>query len=385
MKLPQRVRKVPPYLFAELDKVLQVRRDAGIKLTSLAIGDPDQPTPAPIIEALKQAADNPANHRYPPYPGLKPLRVKIAEFMKKRFGVTLDPDKEILVLIGSKEGIGHAVWGLVEAGDTVLIPDPGYPSYSAVTTFAEADAHFMPLHEESGYLPDFAEIPKDVLGRARLMILNYPNNPTGALAPLSFHQKAVEFAKAHDIGIMHDNAYSEVYYESPSPSILQVPGAMDCAIEMHSFSKTFNMTGWRLGWACGNAEMIKALYVIKTNLDSSVFNAVQLAGIRGLELVDSIAPEIRDRYRKRRDVAYRKMQAIGFKPYLPGGAFYLWSRLPKGWTDSMKFVIDMVDRAHVVFSPGVGYGPNGEGYFRLALTQNEDVIESALSAVAKAL
>lgn len=385
MRLPERVTKVPPYLFAELDKALQKYRDAGVKLTSLAIGDPDQPTPQPIIDALKTAVDDPANHRYPAYPGMRLLRVKIAEFMQKRFGVSLNPDTEILVLIGSKEGIGHAVWGLVEKGDTVLVPDPGYPSYSAVTTFAEGNVASIQLYEQNGFLPVFNDIPKSALDKARLLFLNYPNNPTGALAPLDFHARAVEFAKSRDLLIIHDNAYSEIYYENPSPSILQVPGAMDCAIELHSFSKTFNMTGWRLGWACGNAEMIKALYVIKTNIDSSVFNPVQIAGMKGFDIIDSVTPAIRDRYRKRRDVAVAKLRSMGLQPYVPGGAFYLWTPLPAGWSDSMKFVMHIVDKAHVVFSPGIGYGPNGAGYFRLALTQSEPVIESALDAVAKAL
>ncbi len=386
MKFPERIQKVPPYIFAELDKIIEEKREKGIHLMNVAQGDPDTPTPVEIVEELTAQAHRPENHRYPSYTGMKPLREKIAEWMKQRFQVSLDVETEIMVLIGAKEGIAHTVWGVVERGETLFTPDPAYPTYFASGYFSDARLYRMPLLPENQFLPNLDAIPEKDWKGARLMLLNYPNNPTSATATLSFFQKAVEWAKEHSLWILHDNAYSEIYYQEPSPSILQVREAKDVAVELHSFSKTFNMTGWRLGWIAGNAEVLRALYVIKTNVDSGVFNPVQYAGIRALDLYSEVAEHMRGVYRRRRDMVVAEWQKIGLSPFPCLGTFYLWIPLPHTYkNNSMAFVKDMVEKAEVILSPGVGYGQYGEGYFRMALTQPDDVLERAMHSLSRAL
>lgn len=386
MKFPERIQKVPPYIFAELDKIIEEKREKGIHLMNVAQGDPDTPTPAEIVEELTAQAHRPENHRYPSYTGMKPLRERIAQWMKQRFQVSLDVETEIMVLIGAKEGIAHTAWGVVERGETLFTPDPAYPTYFASGYFSDARLYRMPLLPENQFLPNLDAIPEKDWKGARLMLLNYPNNPTTATAPLSFFQKAVEWAKEHSLWILHDNAYSEIYYQEPSPSILQVRDAKDVAVELHSFSKTFNMTGWRLGWIAGNAEVLRALYVIKTNVDSGVFNPVQYAGIRALDLYSEVAEHMRGVYRRRRDMVVAEWQKIGLSPFPCLGTFYLWIPLPHTYkNNSMAFVKDMVEKAEVILSPGVGYGQYGEGYFRMALTQPDDVLERAMHSLSRAL
>jgi len=386
VKFPKRIQKVPPYIFAEIDKIIEQKKEKGIQLINVAQGDPDTPTPEEIVEELTIQAHRPENHRYPSYIGMRPLRENIARWMQKRFGVALDPEREIMVLIGAKEGIAHTAWAMVERGEALLTPDPAYPTYFASGYFADATLYRMPLLPENQFLPDLNAIPEKIWKKAKLMLLNYPNNPTSACADLSFFQKVVEWAKEHSVFILHDNAYSEIYYEDPSPSILQVPGAKEVAVELHSFSKTFNMTGWRLGWIAGNAEILQALYVVKTNVDSGVFNPIQYAGIRALDIYSEVAERMRAMYRQRRDKVVAEWQKIGLSPFPCRGTFYLWIPLPTPYkNNSMAFVKEMVERAEVILSPGVGYGKYGEGYVRMALTQPDDVLEEAMASLARAL
>ncbi len=375
------MKNLPPYLFAVIDKMKQDALAKGIDLIDLSIGDPDIPTPKHIIDAMKTAVEKPVHHRYPSYEGMLSYREAVAGWYKQRFNVSLDPKTEVLSLIGSKEGIGHIPLAFVNPGDVVLVPSPGYPVYPVGTMFASGESHIMPLKEENGFLPDFKAIPKDVLKRAKLMFLNYPNNPTAAVASEAFYKEAIALAEKYNIIICHDAAYSEIYYDNEKPiSFLNVDGAKDVGIEFHSLSKTYNMTGWRIGFAVGNKDVIAGLGKIKTNLDSGVFQAIQEASIVALQTEDSILSEIRKTYQERRDALYEGLKGLGLQINKPNATFYLWTKAPSGF-DSTKFVAHLVEKAGVLGTPGIGFGAHGEGYIRFALTQNVNRIKEAVERI----
>ena len=363
----QRLDKIPPYLFNEIAAAKRKALAEGRDLIDLGIGDPDQPTPAPIIEALAQAAQNPATHRYDETnAGWTPFLEAVSTWAKRRFNVEIDALTEAMLLIGSKEGLSHLAWAYIDPGDLSLVPDPAYTVYKVNTLMAGGETYAMPLLEENGFLPDLSAIPSDIAKRAKLLWLNYPNNPTGAVAPLSFYEDAVKFAREYNLLLVNDAAYTEVAYDGYKPvSVLQVPGAKDVSIELHSLSKMFNMTGWRIGFAMGNAEAIGVLNKLKSNLDSKQFPAISLAAAHALLEVDN-KPTL-DLYKKRRDILCDGLTALGWKIRKPEAALYVWTRVPAGYT-SMSFAKFLLDEAGVLVIPGVGYGEFGEGYIRMSLT-----------------
>ena len=382
MKFASRIDRVPPYLFVEISRRIAEKRAAGADVISFGIGDPDMPTPDGIVDALRETSLAPANHRYPETDGLPELRRAVSDWYGRRFGVELDSDTEVLPLIGAKEGIGHAALCFVDPGDTVLVPDPGYPVYSVGTWFAGGECHFMPLTEEGGWLPDLAAVPDDVADSATAMWLNYPNNPTGAVASLDFLAEAAEFARAHGIALLHDAAYTECAFDGyRPPSLLQVPGAMDLGLEFHSLSKSYNMTGWRVGMAVGNAEMIRALMVIKSNLDSGIPQAIQHMAIEALRAGDADASAQSAIYQRRRDRVVGTLRAMGLSVEAPRAGLYVWARVPPGYT-SAELTGLLLDEVDVVVTPGNGYGPSGEGYVRFSLTIAETDMERGLRRLA---
>ena len=378
MRRSKRIEKVPPYLFVGISRKKAEKKAKGIQVIDFGIGDPDIPTPGPIIDTLREAAMDTPNHRYPETEGLPSFRAAAADWYQRRFGISLDPEKEVLSLIGAKEGIGHAALCFVDPGDTVLVPDPGYPVYSVGTWFAGGECHWMPLLEENGWLPDLDAIPADVAESARVMWINYPNNPTGAIANLDYFAKVVDFAKANDILVMHDACYTEVAYDGHRPvSFLQVPGAMDIALEFHSLSKSYNMTGWRLGVAVGNAELVDALMVVKSNLDSGVPQAIQAMGIDALNgPIDSVDGR-NAVYQRRRDLVVEALQRIGLHVDPPRASLYVWARIPDGYT-SAELTEMLLEERDIVVTPGSGYGQYGEGYIRLSLTIPDSELERGL-------
>ncbi|MEW6116390.1 MAG: LL-diaminopimelate aminotransferase [Nitrospirota bacterium] len=385
IQMADRVKSLPPYLFASIDKMKQEALAKGVDLIDLSIGDPDLPTPAHIVEAMKEAVEKPVHHRYPSYEGMLSYREAVAQWYTQRFNVSLDPRTEVLSLIGSKEGIGHIPLAFVNPGDVVLVPSPGYPVYPVGTLFAGGESHIMPLREENGFLPDFKAIPEDILKRAKLMFLNYPNNPTAAIAGEKFFREAIALAVKYNIIICHDAAYSEVYYDGERPmSFLQVDGAKEVGIEFHSLSKTYNMTGWRIGFAVGNKDVIAGLGKIKSNLDSGVFQAIQEASIVALQTEEPVLSEIRNVYQKRRDTLYEGLTGLGIKVNRPKATFYLWAHVPSGF-DSTTFVSHLLNKAGVLGTPGVGFGAPGEGYIRFALTQSAERIQEAVERIKKTL
>lgn len=379
----RRLQVLPPYVFAELDRMKQEQVKRGVDIISLGIGDPDLPTPPHIIQALATAAADPRNHQYPSYEGMLSFRKAVADWYQARFGVALDPNKEVLTLIGSKEGVGHLPLALIDPGDVVLVPDPAYPVYQAGTLFAGGEAFPLPLTRERGFLPDLDAVPADVLGRARILWLNYPNNPTGAIAPREFLAKAVEFARRHRLILAHDAPYSELAFDGYRPeSILGIEGAKEVAIEFHSVSKTYNMTGWRLAFAVGNAEILAGLGRIKQNLDSGVFQAVQFAGIAALTGPQQCVAENCRIYQERRDVLVKGFREMGFEVASPKATFYLWLPVPKGFT-SASFTAELLVKAGVVVTPGSGFGAAGEGYVRSTFTVSVDRIREAVERIKK--
>jgi LL-diaminopimelate aminotransferase len=385
VQLADRVRSLPPYLFATIDKMKDEALARGVDLINLSIGDPDVPTPQHIVEAMQAAVVKAEHHQYPSYEGMLSFRTAVAEWYKARFNVTLDAKTEVLSLIGSKEGIGHIPLAFVNPGDVVLVPSPGYPVYPVGTLFAGGESHLMPLLEKNNYLPDFTIIPEDVLKRAKLMFLNYPNNPTSAGAPKSFYEEAIALAKKYNIIICHDAAYSEVYFDGERPmSFLEVDGAKEVGIEFHSLSKTYNMTGWRIGFAVGNAQVLAGLGKIKSNLDSGVFQAVQEASIVALRTDDAILADLRRIFEERRDVMYEGLTSLGLKVQKPQATFYLWAKVPDGH-DSSGFVAHLLNNAGVLGTPGVGFGAPGEGYIRFALTKPVGRIREAVERIKKVL
>ena len=378
MELAERIRKLPPYLFVEISRKIAEKRAQGVDIITFGIGDPDLPTPKHILDALKEAADVPANHRYPESEGLPELRGSIAGWYERRFGLSFDPNKEVLPLIGSKEGIGHMALCLIDPGDVALVPDPGYPVYSIGTMFAGGESHFLPLTEENDFLVDFGAIPEDVARRAKVLWLNYPNNPTGAVADIGFFEEAVAFAKKYDIVVCHDGPYSEVAFDDYKPvSFLQAKGARDVGVEFHSFSKSYNMTGWRIGMAVGNPTLIDALMRVKSNLDSGIPQAIQRMAIAAAEGPQDTIGEHNAIYQRRRDRVVSVLQGLGLRVRPPKASLYVWARVPEGFT-SAQYATRLLDELGIVVTPGAGYGEHGEHYIRLSLTIADDRMEEGL-------
>ncbi|MFC1698484.1 LL-diaminopimelate aminotransferase [Candidatus Omnitrophota bacterium] len=381
-----RLKKLPPYLFAEIDKAKRLARAAGQDIIDLGVGDPDQPTPEHVIAKLHQAALDPSNHHYALDFGMSSLRTAIAKWYQQRFNIALDPDKEILPLIGSKEGLAHLPLGLVNPDQVVLIPEPCYPPYRSAALFAGAQPVNLPLLADNDFLPKIESIDSSILSRAKLLFLNYPNNPTAACATPKFFSQVVAFARQHQIAIAQDAAYSEITFDGYSaPSILQVEGARELAVEFYSLSKTYNMTGWRIGWACGNGEIIAHLGQVKSNIDSGIFQAVQLAGIAALNSPSEQIRSLLELYQERRDLLCQGLSEIGWQVKKPKATFYIWTKLPKGQTDSIKFAQLLLDQVGVVATPGVGFGPSGEGYIRMALTVAKPRLQEAVARIKKVI
>lgn len=381
MRFANRIANLPPYLFAQIDKKIAEKKAAGVDVISLGIGDPDLPTPDNIIKKVCEQAANPDNHRYPSYFGMPAFRESIAAWYKKRFDVDLDPNTEVLPLIGSKEGIAHISLAMLDPGDVTLVADPGYPVYNTGTILAGAESHFLPLLDENDFLPKLDEIPEEVVDRAKTIFLNYPNNPTSAIAPDSFFEDLVAWSKKTGVMVAHDNPYSELTYDGyVAPSFLQYPGAKDVGIEFHSLSKTYNMTGWRIGWACGNAEVIEKLGTVKSNIDSGIFNAVQYAGIEALEGPQDIVAEMREVYQRRRDLVMSALNRMGLKARTPKATIYVWVRVPEGY-NSASFATHVLEKSGVVVPPGSGYGPSGEGFIRISLTISDDRLAEAMERI----
>ncbi|BDG60665.1 LL-diaminopimelate aminotransferase [Caldinitratiruptor microaerophilus] len=377
----RRIESVPPYLFAEIDRKRREVAARGVDVISLGIGDPDLPTPDFVVERMAQEIRDPRWHRYPDYEGHPAFRRAVASFYRRRFGVEIDPDREVLALIGSKEGLAHLIWAYVDPGDVVLVPDPAYPVYLTQTRLAGGEPYVMPLRRERGFLPDLGAIPTDVARRAKLLFVNYPNNPTGAVADRAFYEEAVAFCRQHDILLVSDNAYSEMTFDGfVAPSALEVPGARDVTVEFWSLSKPFNMTGWRIAAAVGNADALyRALGIVKTNLDSGQFTAIQMAAAAALESPEAEAfiRRMNAVYARRRDMAVQALRRMGLDVEAPRGTFYLWVPVPAGHT-STSFATLLLEKAGVVVTPGIGYGPGGEGYVRLSLCLPDERLQEAL-------
>jgi LL-diaminopimelate aminotransferase len=380
-----RLKKLPPYLFVELDKAKRAAREAGRDVIDLGIGDPDIPTPSFIIDALNKAARDPKNHRYPLDQGLPEFRQSIAKWFKKRYGVDLDPDSEIYPLIGSKEGIAHMPLAFINPGDAVLVPDPCYPPYRSGTLFAGGEVIKMPLLEKNHFLPDLKAINHAIIHKVRMMFVNYPNNPTGAVCDNKFFKDVIEFAAKHNIIVCQDAAYSEMGYDGyKAPSILEIDGARDVAIEFHSLSKTFNMTGWRIGFACGNRELIDGLAKVKANVDSGVFFAIQRAGIAAYNNYDRHMKSVIKLYEERRDALVDGLKELGWNVEKPKATFYVWVRVPSRYT-SATLAKALLEKCDIVATPGNGFGESGEGYIRFALTVDKKRIREAVERIKKRL
>ena len=379
-----RLKELPPYLFVDIDKAKRKAMAEGRDVINLGIGDPDLPTLPHIIDAMKTALDDPANHHYALDAGLEGLRQAIADWFHSRFQVKLDRNTEIYPLIGSKEGLAHLPLGIINPNDKVWITDPAYPAYQASVLFAGGKITRIPLKESQNFLPDLSKLPS-VKG-VKAMFVNYPNNPTAACATKEFYKQLVEFARANHIILISDMAYSEIYYEGVKPvSILEIAGAKEIAIEFHSLSKTYNMTGWRIGWACGDAKLIAALAKVKSNYDSGIFQAIQVAGIAALRTPAEEIDDLRRLYEERRDCLINGLRSLGWKIPPPPAAFYVWAKIPKCFQDSMQASKTMLDQADIVATPGVGFGPAGEGYIRMALTVPKDRLAEAVTRLSKIL
>ncbi|MFQ5896539.1 MAG: LL-diaminopimelate aminotransferase [Nitrospinota bacterium] len=374
----ERLRRLPPYLFAEIDRKKREAIARGVDIISLGVGDPDLPTAPHVIAALRRAAEDPKNHQYPSYEGVQAFREAVADWYRGRFEVDLDSEREVLSLIGSKEGIAHIPLAFLNPGDVALVPEPAYPVYQVGTLFAGGEPYSLPLRKEREFLPDLDAIPPEVARRAKILFLNYPNNPTAAVAPLDFFERVVAFARRHGLVVCHDAAYSEVAFDGYRPrSFLQVPGAKEVGVEFHSLSKTYNMTGWRIGFAVGNAEVLAGLGSIKTNVDSGVFQAVQEAGIEALRGDQGCVEAMRNTYERRRDILADGLRRLGLRLEKSRATFYLWVEVPKGH-DSTSFCGLLLDKAGVVTTPGVGFGQAGEGFVRMTLTVDEERLREVL-------
>lgn len=373
-----RLRKLPPYLFKEIDRKKAEAIAQGVNIIDLGVGDPDLPTPPHIIEALKRAVEDPAHHRYPSYSGMNDFKEAVAQWYRKRFGVELDPHSEVVSLIGSKEGIAHFPLAFINPGDVALVPTPAYPVYHIATLFAGGESFFMPLLGENNFLPDLDMIPDEIAAKAKIMFINYPNNPTSAVADIEFFSRVVRFAMDREIVVCHDAAYTELAFDGyRPPSFLEIEGAKDVGLEFHSLSKTYNMTGWRIGFAVGNRQAIEGLGAIKSNIDSGVFQAVQMAGVESLRGDQSCVREMVEVYTKRRDLMVKGLNDAGFQVEPPKATFYMWVKVPEGYT-SGKLASRVLEEAGLVVTPGNGFGEPGEGYFRIALTQTRERLAEAI-------
>lgn len=378
IEMSKRIDQIPPYLFAEIDRKKEEMKRKGMDLIDLGIGDPDLPTPKPIIERLKKGAEDPRNHRYPSYEGMIEFRTAVAQWYERRFGVKLDPAKEVLSLIGSKEGIAHIPLAFVNPGDYVLVPSPGYPVYRVSTLFAGGIPYFLPLRKENGFLPNFSDIPRKIVEKAKLLFINYPNNPTSAIAERHFFEEVVDFAQRYEIIVCHDAAYSEIAFDGYRPiSFMEIKGGKEVGIEFHSLSKTFNMTGWRIGFVVGHSEILSGLGRVKTNIDSGLFQAIQEAGIEAFSHFETPLLETIQIYQNRRDIMVQGLREIGLEVEPPKATFYLWIQVPKGYT-SAQFATLLLEQAGIVATPGNGFGEEGEGYIRMALTVNESKLREAI-------
>jgi LL-diaminopimelate aminotransferase len=378
-----RLKQLPPYLFAELDRKKAEAKSRGVDVIDLGVGDPDLPTPDNIINKLTEAAREPCYHRYPSYTGMNEFRKAVGRWYKKRTGVDLEPIQEVVSLIGSKEGIAHIPLAFINPGDVVLVPSPAYPVYAIATMFAGGIPYEMPLLKENNFLPDLSAMPVDILAKAKMMFLNYPNNPTAAIATQDFFRIVVDFARQHNIMICHDFAYSEMAFDSyVPPSFLETPGAMDVGIEFHSLSKTYNMTGWRIGWAAGNSKIIGGLGRIKSNIDSGIFEAIQVAGIEALEGDQQCLADMRDIYTERRDILVDGLKKLGLNVEPPKATFYIWFEAPSGYTSS-AFANLLLEKSGIMATPGNGFGAPGEGYVRMALTVPKERLAEAVHRMAK--
>jgi LL-diaminopimelate aminotransferase len=378
VKQASRIEKIPPYIFARIDKKKEEARKKGLDLVDLSIGDPDLPTPEHIVRKMQEATADPKNHRYPSYEGMFEFRKAVADWYMRRFGVELNPATEVVTLIGSKEGIAHMPWAYLDKDDVALIPSPGYPVYKVATLLAGGIPYILPLREEHQFLPVFENVPEDVRGKAKLLFINYPNNPTGAHADDEVYEKAIYGARKYDILICHDAAYSEVTFDGyQAKSILQFDKNKKYCVEFHSLSKTYCMTGWRIGFAVGNAEAIQNLGRLKTNIDSGVFQAIQYAAIEALTGSQESVDAMKTIYARRRDVVIDGLTSVGFRVQKPLGTFYVWARVPAGFS-SAEFCEKVIEEKGVVVTPGSGFGDEGEGYFRISTTTSEDRIQEAI-------
>jgi LL-diaminopimelate aminotransferase len=376
-ELADRLKALPPYLFAEIDRMKAEKIREGVKVIDFGVGDPDLPTPPHIVQSLCESAGREENQKYPSYEGMLSFREAVAEYYMRRKGVKLNPETEVVSLIGSKEGIAHLPLAFVNPGDYVIVPDPGYPVYQGASILAGGKRYPLILEEERGFLPDFDKIPSDVASKAKIMFLNYPNNPTGAVCDGEFVKSAVDFCKDNDIILAHDAAYTDLYFEERPISFLEIDSTFEVVVEFNSLSKTYNMTGWRIAFAVGNPDILSGLLKVKTNVDSGVFQAIQHAGITALTGSDEFIEENNRIYMERRDVLVEGLESLGLKVYKPKATFYVWCKVPDGY-DSMGFVKHLLNSAGILATPGVGFGEGGEGFVRFALTRDVEVIREAV-------
>jgi len=385
VRFARRLDQVPPYLFAEIERRIAAMRAEGVDVISLGIGDPDLPTPPAVVEALERAVERPETHQYPSNRGLGAFREAVAGFYARRFDVEVDPETEVIPVLGGKEAVAHVALACLDPGDVALAPDPGYPPYTSGPVFAGAEVHYLPLREENAFMPDLDAIPAETAARANLLYFNYPNNPTGAVVADGFFERAVAFAREHALIAIHDSAYTEIAFDGyRPPSFLATAGAKDVGAEIFSLSKGWNMTGWRIGWIAGNAEVVERYRQLKTNLDSGMFDALQLAGAAALTDVPAFPLEMSEIYRRRRDLMLDALAAIGIDVEAPRATPYLWIRVPDGH-DSASFTELVLEQAAVIVSPGPSFGPSGEGYVRISLTVADERLEEAASRIASSL
>jgi LL-diaminopimelate aminotransferase len=385
MRFARRLDQVPPYLFAVIERRIEAMRAEGVDVISLGIGDPDLPTPPAVIEALQRAVERPETHRYPSNSGLVAFREAVSSFYARRFDVAIDASTEVIPVLGGKEAVAHVALACLDPGDVALAPDPGYPPYTSGPVFAGAEVHYLPLREDNAFMPDLDAIPAETAARANLLYFNYPNNPTGAVVADGFFDRAVAFAREHDLIAIHDSAYTEIAFDGyRPPSFLATPGAKDVGAEIFSLSKGWNMTGWRVGWIAGNAEVVERYRQLKTNLDSGMFDALQLAGVAALNDVPTFPQEMSQIYHRRRDLMLDALRAIGIDVEAPRATPYLWIRVPEGH-DSSSFTELVLEQAAVIVSPGPSFGPSGEGYVRISLTVADARLEEAARRIASSL
>jgi LL-diaminopimelate aminotransferase len=385
VRFAKRLDAVPPYLFSELERKIEEKRAAGVDVISLGIGDPDLPAPDAVVAELARRAADPATHRYPSNRGLDAFREAIAEFYTERFGVRIDPAREVIPVLGGKEGVAHIAFACLDPGDLCLVPEPGYPPSTSGPVFAGSTVEYLPLLEENDFVPDLDTIPDDSARRANLLYLNYPNNPTGAVVPDGFFDEAVEFARRADLIVVHDSAYTEIAFDGyRPPSFLAAGGAKEVGVEIFSLSKGWNMTGWRVGWIAGNADVVDRFRVLKTHLDSGMFDALQLAGVAALKEARDFPRQMSEVYRRRRDLMIEALTEIGLSATPPRATPYIWARVPDGHS-SESFAELALEEAGVVLSPGSSYGQSGEGFVRISLTIPDERLEEAAGRIASSL